>query len=503
MDQITEGRGMIVGNEDLLPTLRPVVVAAGGFQTVRAIALAAAGQRPYTEEEDPTRCYYRTIADIAALLDGHRNGDAIENQVLPLPMPAGVVVESRMLRHLFHVAIREEFASAEVKESLTLCRWLAEGLIDKLWLTVEEVERKRIDAPVEAVVLEAQGGLGNGGEEISTPTPPPPEPAVELVRRIVGMRTVPLPAGATVLLTDATASRDDLESVTGRTITDLTPPGVIKPVHRVLQVLKDIKIKTPLRVAADVLRGLLHDLPYREVGVLTHSPLVEELPDLLGEPYAGRVKHWAHFHGSEARGSNVWIEGGCDCLIVLGTPRLPVLPIREHLMRVNKLTAATLSAVAAGWSWDWWSGVTESGRRVTVRTKHYSDHAWHASYHATVTSVLRQAVGRGRPILPEGMPVYVVTTECLCADPRSIDGRHAEARIADAPFAPLTETGAAVLAALRNEQGYRVCRKSPEIEAVLRARGIEVSQQRVRQVLAELRAAGRVRKVGERGGWVI
>ena len=50
----------------------------------------------------------------------------------------------------------------------------------------------------------------------------------------------------------------------------------------------------------------------------------------------------------------------------------------------------------AGWDKDWWSGVTESGQRVTVRTSHYANHDWHRAYLNIVRGSLVQAVGRGR-----------------------------------------------------------------------------------------------------------
>jgi hypothetical protein len=333
---------------------------------------------------------------------------------------------------------------------------------------------------------------------------------VELVRKIVGVRTVRLPGRPMVVMTDATGNRADLEAASGRTVIDITPKGVIRPVHPMLQIIPrwDIRVETEASIAVEQLRGILYDLcvlrglPYRAFGVLTHQPLIGPLQERLDEPYAGWIKRWAYFHGSEARGSNTWIEGPaggqgrCDCLLVFGTPRLPVHRVREHLLRIGKLGAALLPKAAAGWGPDWWSGFTESGKRVTVKTPHYADHDWHAAYHATVWAAELQAAGRPRSILERGMAGVVVTRECLCADPRSIDGRHAGIRIADGAWAPLTQAQAAVLAALRDEAGAPARRKSSAIAAA-----VGVTRQAVYEHLEALRAAGRVRRIGKCTGW--
>jgi hypothetical protein len=354
-----------------------------------------------------------------------------------------------------------------------------------------------------------------GEDADSTPSPseekkfqgfsesPADTPKVELVRHIVGFRQVDPDRNATNILLDSTASMEDLRAVLGPDVVDITPPYRIKTLHPILQVPRDIKIGTSLRKAADILRGILHDLPYRRVGVLTHPHLAQKLPELLGERYASRVRMWDYFRSGRSRGSNVWIESGCDCLIVFGTPRVPVEPIRYHLLRVGKDVAGMLRLKEAGWKKQSWLGLTESGKAVKVRTPRYTDHDWQAAYHSIVVAELWQAIGRARSILPEGIPCYAVTTECLVEDPFDNNGSK-HCRIVDSPLEPLRDRQMEVLAALRDERGYWVCRTAAEIAQILRERGVEkCSERRVRQVLGELRKVGRVRKTSYRGGWVL
>jgi FaeA-like protein len=266
-----------------------------------------------------------------------------------------------------------------------------------------------------------------------------------------------------------------------------------------LQIIPELDV-TRGRTAKSVLplmRGLLHDLPHSRIGLLTHRRLAKELPALLSKEDRGRlVEDMVHyFGGGLSRGSNLWIKT-CDALIVLGTPRIHPNDIRLHLFRLGKVKAAGRTKEEAGWGWDYWSGVTESGQRRTVKCWHYADHDWHSAYCSLVRSELVQAIGRGRGILPEGIPVYVVTTENL-APPHDDDGRNGFPLVEEGRFAPLTDAQVRVLACLTSP--------SPTTTRAV-AHRLGVSQRKVREHLAELVRAGRVRKVGETrgggaGGW--
>lgn len=325
---------------------------------------------------------------------------------------------------------------------------------------------------------------------------------VKLVRSLVGVSKTDLPPDAVVWLNDATASRAEVEAVLGHAARDATPPGVLGPQHPVVQIVpkRDVTKERDPRAAADLLRGILHDLPHRRVGLLTHQKLAQAVPPLLGEPYRGRLVMTEYFGGGLSRGSNRWLAE-CDAVVVLGTPRVAPSAIREHLLRLGKVRAALRGKDETKWEPDWWSGVTESGRRVTVRTLHYRDHDWHAAYCSIVRGEVIQAVGRGRGILPAGIPVYLITTENL-APPDADDGRNGF-RLADRPFAPLTAAHLRVLGLLARDGDVRgrparipVHRTTAEV-----AGHLGVRRQAAHKVLAELEKAGRVRRIRPNLGW--
>src|SRR5437764_601557 len=84
------------------------------------------------------------------------------------------------------------------------------------------------------------------------------------------------------------------------------PPPI--PAHPVLQVIPghDVTIGREPGPVADILRGLLHDLPHRRVGLLTHQKLARALPGLVGDPYRGRLTMVEYFGSGLSRGSNKW-----------------------------------------------------------------------------------------------------------------------------------------------------------------------------------------------------
>src|SRR5262249_6122071 len=171
-----------------------------------------------------------------------------------------------------------------------------------------------------------------------------------------------------------------------------------------------------------------------------------------------------------------------------GTPRVPPSAVREHLLRTSRYSAAKLTLQQAGWSLDddgGWYGRKDNGRKCVVCTPRYRDPDWHRACCALVRSELLQSVGRGRAILPEGIPVFVVTRENL-GDPTI--------RIASAPFAPLSTLQARALAAAGAD--------THSAQSVTRiAEALDTSRQWTYQVLHQLEEDGRVGRVGDKGGW--
>jgi hypothetical protein len=456
LPDLSRKRDLIVLHETPLDVIRPTVVTGGGGLLVvemvaRQAALDAAGAKD--------RGFYRHLARVARELHGWLEGSNGPDEV-PLPEPARHQPED-VHRDLNEAVVTSELAPPA--EAMQLALAAALGNLSLVAVAVDE-------RPCPA----------KDGEE---------GPSVKIVRRLVGVTRTDLPPGC--WLSDATADRAELEGALGRPLRDITPAGRLFRHHPALQVIpaRDVtKAREPAAVLP-LLRGVLHDLPYRRVGLLTHKRLAASLPNLLEEPYRGRLAMVEYFGGGYSRGSNAWITA-CDALVILGTPRVGADAVQLHLFRLGKVRAARRSREEIAWGPDDWSGLTESGRRVTVRTPHYADHDWHAAYCSLVRSELVQAVGRGRGILPEGVPVLVVSTENL-APPDREDGRNG-LPLADWKFAPLTHAQARVLACLASP-------RPTTTRAV--ARGAEVSRPRAYELLAELVRAGRVRKVGERGGW--
>ena len=108
-----------------------------------------------------------------------------------------------------------------------------------------------------------------------------------------------------------------------------------------------------------------------------------------------------------------------------------------------------------------------------------------------VVAELKQAVGRARPILDSGIPVYLVTTEEL-----------GEVITGDTEFLPLTEPQTRILATFGNRHGAR--KTTSEIATKVETfQKRAISEKQVRVTLSQLEKAGRVQRIGKRGGWLI
>jgi hypothetical protein len=441
MNQLTDERSYIAIHEDPHVLLVPQVRVDTGFVTVASLAEQA--ERRLPREADSERAFYRRMAAIATDLDGWVESAQV-TRVLAPPKPAGFPPED-LDAHLWEVICDKDIRPSG--DALRLIIKAACGELDSLAVLVE------------------------------------PETVGDGVRRsIVAQWRTRLPEHVNIWVNDATASKEELEALTGRQVQDRTPEGRLERQWPVLQIASDVTQKTTPDRAAALLRGILYDLEHQRVGVITHKRLVGPLPGLLGPEFSARIAKLEHFRSGASRGSNAWM-GTCDALVVLGTPRVPPEAVRAHLLRLGNVSATRLDQKSAGWSWDYWSGLTQSRRRRTIRTPHYTNHDWHQAYCALVVRELAQAVGRARPILEEGMPVYLVTTEDLGET------------VADAPCAPLTQVQVRVLGAMCDQRGEPVVCSAPEI-----ARSLGLTRQRVRYVLTELCASHRVGRAGKK--WV-
>ncbi len=450
MRELWKGRGYITIHENPLAILRPTLAATKGLEVVELIVKDSLKHC----SDDDSRSYFRRMRDVAKLLQAFLEG-ASETTGIPLPNAAQTFPENPDL-DLYHAI--ERLRVHPIGETLQLVRAVTNGTVDHLWVKIGDRWQ---------------------------PASPGKSATTKSVRSLFGVLRTELPAGARVWINDATADHDVVASVVGRPIEDRTPKGVIARKQSVLQIPMDVSRQTKVSVAANRLRGLLHDLPQCRVGVLTHKPLIEKgLLKALGENYGKRIVMLEYFGGGQSRGSNEWIEK-CDVLIVLGTPRIPPQGIQNRLIQLGQDVSAKISDDEAGWCKDYWSGKLATGQRKTMKTLHYKNHDWHSAYCDMVVAELKQAVGRARPILDSGIPVYLVTTEDL-----------GEVIAGDAEFLPLTEPQTRILATFRNRHGAR--KTTSEI-----ATEVGITSKQVRLTLSQLEKAGRIQRFGERGGWLI
>ena len=312
---------------------------------------------------------------------------------------------------------------------------------------------------------------------------------------------------AAVWFNDATASKERLAFVLGTKVTDKTPEGRIELVQRAVQIPKDITRKTSGKTVAGLLRGLLTaESSFLRVGVICHRPHVEAVKSLGGE-FQQRIAKVSYFGSGDERASNEW-HRDCDALIVLGTPRLPPQAVESFLIQCGDVAAATRQPV---WETYRWRGVTESGKLRDVEARGYRDEVWRAADRELVRAELIQAIGRGRGILDDGIPVIVLSTE------------ECGLRLADADqnSSPLSETDERLLAALdtlslsppfgtppnakKDILGKTGVPKGgdamPFVPVSELATLMKKSDSWLRELLGRLEGRGLVERDGQRGGW--
>jgi hypothetical protein len=451
MLEVLANRRYISIHERPLDLLRPNYTVNRGLKTVADVAEQAA----YMATDPRDRPFYRNLEGVARYLHGQFLGS---NEECAVPLPRASRHEPPDVHAALYAAAREDEQRPPPAEAMKLALAAALGRLDSIDVSVEEIRVK------------------GGG--------------VKLVRTITGIGQTDLPTSSTIVFSDATGQAEEYRAILGRPVRDITPRGRLRRVHAVVQVVpgRDVTRKTGVARAGALVHGVLHDLSHKRVGLITHSTLHAKVVQWLAKNGVdtSRLSKVSYF-GNESRGSNEWI-GACDLIIILGTPRVPPSAIRKHLRLLGKREAAWLTATQAGWHWATWAGHTEAGEEVAVRTGRYRDRDWHSAHLSLVRGELLQAIGRGRGLLPEGIPVYAVTTEDL-GDPTI--------PIAARGYAPLTPRQAAALAALDGTHEGRTL-KTRAVAARL-----GVKKDRAYKILKQLEADDRVKRRGERGGWYL
>ena len=219
-----------------------------------------------------------------------------------------------------------------------------------------------------------------------------------------------------MILLDATADAEDVAAVAGVPVTDRTPAGRLEGFHPITQVTDDITRGASSRTVAGVVDAFLESHPgVQRLGIIGHQHHVRDLigtdttAGLLGHQL-GRVAMSCWFGAGPDRASNRW-HIDCDHVLVLGTPRINPGEYRRWLVGHGLEDAARLED--GGWGPRPWEGVTVDGDPVVVQRGGYQDPSWDRAYRATASAGLMQAIGRGRSLLGEGVPVTVITNEPL------------------------------------------------------------------------------------------
>lgn len=237
-------------------------------------------------------------------------------------------------------------------------------------------------------------------------------------KKITAYRQTKFPPSAVVWLNDATANAAELAAICNLPVIDRTPGGRIEQRHPIVQIPIDLKKSTATNVFLRTLAIAIRRSNKQRIGIICdrrHTAAIKgtaKKGPILPAELRERIARVEHFRSGEGRGSNSWI-GQCDLMIIAGTPRVPEAAIRARLLRAGNHAAAARTEEQAAWGPDWWPGRTLAGERRTVKTLAYRDRDWHQAQCDIVRAELLQCIGRGRAIRETGMPVIVITADCL------------------------------------------------------------------------------------------
>jgi hypothetical protein len=266
-------------------------------------------------------------------------------------------------------------------------------------------------------------------------------PDGEFDRKLLIAWAVPF-EGQSLHLLDGTADAATLERLAGRPVTDITPQGHLAAVHDVRQRPIDVTKGRSVSRVRGILMAVMDEMPGdAPVGLIGHqihvrallglpagAPGAGEVPAepvgdpeiMLPERYRRRVAMATWFGQGLDRASNEWHSRCPGGLIVLGTPRVPSVAVRVKLLAEGDIEAANRPGQWGPYEWD---ATTVDGQTTRITGRGYHDPAWRAAHTGIVRAAARQAVGRARASLPEGVPVVVLSTEPLglpvdCSDLR-------------------------------------------------------------------------------------
>jgi hypothetical protein len=229
-------------------------------------------------------------------------------------------------------------------------------------------------------------------------------------RSLVGVWQAAPPQNAVIWFESAHGDPNLLASLIGRSVEDATPSGWLDYQVAPLQFAhQDVTQSTCENHVRGLVRGVLTKYPQAsKVGVITHQCHVSAL-NALEPTWSDRVCRVEYFRSGKDRASNSWV-GSCDLLIVLGTPRVPPAAVREKLIQIGRVGDAGQDGK---WGKMAWEGRTPEGNHQTFGSMGYQQESWKEMHRVLVRETILQAVGRGRGVLSQGVPVVVVSNESL------------------------------------------------------------------------------------------
>ena len=253
-------------------------------------------------------------------------------------------------------------------------------------------------------------------------------------RQLVGIQRHKLPHKL-VLMLDATADQATLEQMidasgTGWTkrqhtaVQVITPEGRPPDAHlarRLVPAGGDVLVGSTAERATEVLRGALARIPEQRLGLICHGGHLDEMcgrtadddDALLDDAELRRLVRVAGHHTAEVRGSNSWIRQDdperMQALVVMGCPNVPPSAVRLRLLATGQHEAA--AQADGGWARHEVLSTAPDGSTLTNPTQACTDLVWQEARRQLVHAAQYQEASRARHSLPEGTPVYVITSE--------------------------------------------------------------------------------------------
>ncbi len=481
--QPAKGKPIIFVHEDAVSLLKPMakVVQRSKKQDVptarhlwEVVQIAKAAEEIAVTWSDEkliafARHLQTTTAELVVELNGPNLIDAIEKAAELGTTTKGLATVKELLRP--HRQDRPAALDYLLHRAMLSCGVFANGIAMKLALAYATGELAGLCMVIDETF--AKGGR------------------MAFSKALVGAWSVELPSETVIWFENASANAQLLSEMTGTEIIDKTPQGRLAyEVPPVQYADHDITQQACGKTVRGIIRGLLaKHSSANKVGVITHRCHIEEV-EKLAPLWRDRITKLEYFHSGKDRASNAWLE--CDLILVLGTPRVPPIAVRDMLIRLGRIGAAAKDGQFTRVSWE---GKTGGGKLIRHQGLAYAEPSWAKVHGILVKETLRQAIGRGRGVTTNGVPVIVVSNEPLGLI------------LADEPLPLVSDTEdetlqLAVSLTARNAKENIVGKRAVAPFTTGQVSGVSRHETRaVRNHLSSLSSHGLLKKKGDRKGW--